>query len=155
GRDGRAVHDRRVRGVRVVPDQRGASRRPFRKGLVQWRDRVGAVMRGMPLCDRCDESHWVCEAHDNVPWLACNCGAPGMLCPDCGSESHPNLPPGFTVDDEWIDKAIEADPVDIVIDEFDDTPSGPPLSPQDIAAARIKLAQWHHPDTFKFEVGTL
>jgi hypothetical protein len=58
-------------------------------------------------CTRCDDAYWVCEEHNNVPWergpslRACNCGAPGMPCPDCnrsaGPHDPPKMPPGFMV----------------------------------------------------------
>jgi hypothetical protein len=60
-----------------------------------------------PKCARCDNTRWICEAHDDLPWdcgsspRACKCGAPGMPCPDCnastGPHDPPELPPGFTV----------------------------------------------------------
>jgi hypothetical protein len=56
--------------------------------------------------------------------------------------------------EDWIDKAIDADPVELDIDEFDE-PSGPPLSPEEIEAARLSLARWQIPDAFKAEVDAL
>jgi hypothetical protein len=56
--------------------------------------------------------------------------------------------------DDWIDEAIEADPVELDIDEFDE-PSGSPLSPEEIEAARVSLAQWQSPDVFKTAVDAL
>jgi len=53
--------------------------------------------------------------------------------------------------DDWIDKAIEADPVELDINEFDE-PSGPPLSALGIEAARVSLGQWQTPDAFKAAV---
>jgi hypothetical protein len=50
--------------------------------------------------------------------------------------------------DDWIDKVIEADPLELDIDEFDE-PLGPPLSLAEIEAARGSLAQWQSPDGFK------
>jgi hypothetical protein len=61
------------------------------------------VVRMIPSCPRCDDTYWVCEAHDDRPWdsgatsRSCTCGAPGMPCPDCNSESRPKMLPGFTV----------------------------------------------------------
>jgi hypothetical protein len=58
-------------------------------------------------CERCDGALWVCEAHSDLPSdiraspRACQCGAPGMRCPDCnasaGPHEPPKLPPGFMV----------------------------------------------------------
>jgi hypothetical protein len=48
-------------------------------------------------------------------------------------------------DDDWIDEALDADPVELDIDECDE-PSGPPPSPEEIEAARIALARWQSPD---------
>jgi hypothetical protein len=56
--------------------------------------------------------------------------------------------------DDWIDRAVEADPVDMDIDEFDG-PSGPPLSPEEIEAARMSLAEWQRPGVFKVAVDAL
>ena len=77
-----------------------------------------------------------------------------MPCPDCNTGDPPTLPSATRLED-LIDRAIEADLGDLDFDEFDDPPPGPPLSPQDIEAARTKLAQWQHPDAFKFEVDAL
>jgi hypothetical protein len=55
---------------------------------------------------------------------------------------------------DWIDEAIEADPIDLDIDEFDE-PSGPPLSPEEIDVARASLARWQSPDMFKAAVDAL
>jgi hypothetical protein len=56
--------------------------------------------------------------------------------------------------DHWIDRAIEADPVELDFDEFD-APSGPPPSPEEIDAARVSLAQWQSPAAFKASVDAL
>lgn len=56
--------------------------------------------------------------------------------------------------DIWINKAIEADPVEIDIDEFDE-PSGPLLSSEEIEPAQMSLARWQSPDAFKVEVDRL
>jgi hypothetical protein len=56
--------------------------------------------------------------------------------------------------DDWMDKAIEADLVELDIDEFDG-PSGPPLSHEDIEVARVRLARWQGPDAFKAAVDAL
>ncbi len=50
--------------------------------------------------------------------------------------------------DDWIERAIKADPVELDIDEFDGH-SGPPLSREDIEAARVSLARWQRHDAFK------
>jgi hypothetical protein len=59
-----------------------------------------------PKCARCDDTLWVCEAHNDLSWdraspRACQCGAPGMLCPECNARDDPRdrlkLPPGFGV----------------------------------------------------------
>jgi hypothetical protein len=60
--------------------------------------------------------------------------------------------------DEWIDKAIEADPQTLDADDLDDDldlPAGPPLTPSEIDAARTSLAQWAAPETFKGAVDVL
>jgi hypothetical protein len=51
-------------------------------------------------------------------------------------------------------EAIESDPIEIDIDEFDG-PSGPPLSPEEIHVAQSRLARWQRPDGFKVEVDAL
>jgi hypothetical protein len=58
-------------------------------------------------CQRCDDTGWVCENHDNRPWVdskrACSCMGAGMPCPTCNPDSRridhqpPRLPPGLTV----------------------------------------------------------
>jgi hypothetical protein len=55
---------------------------------------------------------------------------------------------------DWIDKAVEADTVEFDIDEFNE-PSGPPLSPEEIEAARVSLTRWQDPGAFKVEVDAL
>ena len=57
----------------------------------------------------------------------------------------------------WIDEAIEADPVAIDLDDIDEFKevSGPPLSSDDIEAAKASLTQWKTPDKFKAEVDAL
>jgi hypothetical protein len=62
------------------------------------------------------------------------------------------MPPDPT--DDWIDKAIDADPIELNIDELDE-PSGPPLSVEEIEAARVSLAQWQSSDAFKDAVDAL
>ena len=56
--------------------------------------------------------------------------------------------------DDMINRAIEADPIDLDIDELGQ-PSGPPLSVQEIDAARVTLAQWQSPSVFKPAVDAL
>jgi hypothetical protein len=56
--------------------------------------------------------------------------------------------------DDWIDRAIERDPIELDIDEFDE-PSRPPLSPKEIDAGRVSLARWQSPKAFKGEVDAL
>ena len=57
-------------------------------------------------CQRCDSTGWVCENHDDRPWVgsprACSCVGAGMPCSDCNPDSgridqSPRLPPGLTV----------------------------------------------------------
>jgi hypothetical protein len=55
--------------------------------------------------------------------------------------------------DERIDKAIEVTLNEPNADEFDE-PSGPPLSGEEIEAAKTKLTQWQSPDVFKAAVDT-
>jgi hypothetical protein len=50
--------------------------------------------------------------------------------------------------DEFIDKALEAEPLELEIDEFD-PPAGPPLTDGEIRQARQTLAQRQAPDIFK------
>src|SRR5262245_14135358 len=48
------------------------------------------------VCERCDSTGWVCEAHDDQPWISsaasrpCTCGAPGMPCPLCNQSDPPD-----------------------------------------------------------------
>src|SRR5262247_3088008 len=62
----------------------------------------GAIVMS-PTCARCDDTFWVCEAHSRLPSdfgpspRACQCGAPGMPCPDCNTENPPKMPPGLAV----------------------------------------------------------
>src|ERR1700690_4265613 len=56
--------------------------------------------------------------------------------------------------DGWIRRAIEADPVDLDVDEFDGH-SGPLLSPEEIEAARANLAHWQSHDAFKATIDAL
>ena len=54
-------------------------------------------------CNSCEDTGWVCEAHQNRPWNSgaarspCICGAPGMPCSRCNAEEPPRTPPGFRV----------------------------------------------------------
>jgi hypothetical protein len=51
-------------------------------------------------CFPCEDTRWVCEAHDE-PWLgerACSCGGAGAPCPDCNKADLPRMPPGFKVE---------------------------------------------------------
>jgi len=56
-------------------------------------------------CARCQDTYWVCEAHDNRPWdgeYACDCGAAGMPCPSCNpsdKDQPPRPPRGFQRDE--------------------------------------------------------
>jgi hypothetical protein len=60
----------------------------------------------MTNCTRCDNCHWVCEAHPYRPWEgphACGCDAAGMPCPECNASDEltsPVLPRGFVEDDD-------------------------------------------------------
>jgi hypothetical protein len=56
--------------------------------------------------------------------------------------------------DDWIEKANEADRAEPDIDKVDG-PLGPPLSPEEIEAARVSLARWQSPDVFKAAIDTL
>ena len=38
-------------------------------------------------CERCKGSGWICEMHNRVSWHACECGEPGMPCPECNDGS--------------------------------------------------------------------
>jgi hypothetical protein len=53
-------------------------------------------------CARCQDCRWVCEVHDNRPWLGEHgCGAAGMPCPRCNKikdGEYPALPAGFVAD---------------------------------------------------------
>ena len=51
-------------------------------------------------CTACDDTRWVCEAHDDRPWegpRACTCGGAGMPCPVCNTKEPPEMPAGFRV----------------------------------------------------------
>jgi hypothetical protein len=51
--------------------------------------------------------------------------------------------------DDWIDKALEADPLPIDIDdEDDDEPVGPPPTESELDAGQQLLVQWQSPDDF-------
>jgi hypothetical protein len=60
-------------------------------------------------CTRCQDTYWVCEAHDDRSWdgeNACGCGAAGMPCPTCNpadKDHPPRLPAGFVRDDSLDD----------------------------------------------------
>jgi len=58
-------------------------------------------MSDQPRCDRCASSGWVCEEHDDLAWDAgddgCDCGAPGMPCPNCNKGQTPRMVAGSTV----------------------------------------------------------
>jgi len=56
---------------------------------------------------RCDDSRWVCEVHDQRPFLGentCDCGAAGAPCPTCNRTDPedpadlPEMPPGFVIE---------------------------------------------------------
>jgi hypothetical protein len=55
-------------------------------------------------CLLCDDTGWVCEAHQDQPWEgphACQCGAAGAPCPACnssGQDEPPRMPKGFEPD---------------------------------------------------------
>lgn len=59
----------------------------------------------MAVCQKCDNSRWVCEDHPNLPWdgssdapNACDCGgagAPCLVCNPCDEEHAPQMPPGY------------------------------------------------------------
>jgi|EndMetStandDraft_8_1072994.scaffolds.fasta_scaffold16872_4 hypothetical protein len=61
-------------------------------------------------CARCQDTYWVCEAHDDRPWdgpHACGCGAAGAPCPTCNVPKPgeaPRLPAGFVPDNEGPDR---------------------------------------------------
>ena len=47
-------------------------------------------------CERCNDSGWVCEAHDEHAWLIdgeSHCKAPGIPCPDCNPSDGRGDPP--------------------------------------------------------------
>jgi hypothetical protein len=61
----------------------------------------------MRYCLRCDNSRWVCETHDDRPFLgdnACDCGGAGAPCPACNRTDPsdpaniPAMPPGFLIE---------------------------------------------------------
>ena len=56
--------------------------------------------------------------------------------------------------DDWIDRAIAADPVELDFDEFSE-PSGPPLSSEEIEVGRSNLIRCQEPELFKIAVDTL
>ena len=55
-----------------------------------------------PICNRCDDTGWVCENHPDKPWdktlpHGCECGA-GAPCPTCNpsdKDHPPRMPPDF------------------------------------------------------------
>jgi hypothetical protein len=62
----------------------------------------------------------------------------------------------MTIDDDWIDKACEADPLpieDIGDDESADV--GPPLTSEEIESARARLALWQAAQIFRDDVKAL
>jgi hypothetical protein len=58
------------------------------------------------------------------------------------------LAPNDAMDDDWIDKLLEADPLTIDIDDDDDEPVGPPPTDSELDAAQRLLIQWQSPDDF-------
>lgn len=54
-----------------------------------------------PRCILCDDTGWVCENHQDQPWMgphACSCGGAGAPCPKCNQADDgdvPRLPEGF------------------------------------------------------------
>ena len=50
--------------------------------------------------------------------------------------------------DDWIDQALEADPLTIDIDDDDDEPVGPRPTKIELDAAQQLLIQWQSPDDF-------
>jgi hypothetical protein len=56
--------------------------------------------------------------------------------------------------DDWIDEVIDADPVELDVDEIEG-PFGPPLTVEETEGARVSLAQWQSPDAFKAAVDAL
>ena len=47
-------------------------------------------------CERCNDSGWVCEAHDELAWLIegePHCKAPGVPCPECNHSDGRDDPP--------------------------------------------------------------
>jgi hypothetical protein len=61
-------------------------------------------------CMRCEDTGWVCEAHQDRSWDGphpCGCGAAGAPCPACNAperDEPPRLPDGFRTDfdkDGW------------------------------------------------------
>jgi hypothetical protein len=58
----------------------------------------------MATCPRCDDCRWICEVHQNKPWIgsqACPCDAVGMPCPECnpGNRLTPPRSAGVVADD--------------------------------------------------------
>jgi len=50
--------------------------------------------------------------------------------------------------DDWIDKALEADPLTVDIDDDDDEPVGPPPTESELDAGQQLLVQWQSPQDF-------
>jgi hypothetical protein len=57
--------------------------------------------------------------------------------------------------DGWIDDLCEADAFPIDIDDEDDEPAGPPLTAEEIDAARVRLAEWQSAEAFSKDVKAL
>ena len=61
---------------------------------LKMRKRRSQMKAALPRCARCNNSGWVCEHHDYIPWDEGNaecCGGAGAPCRDCNSA--PNVMP--------------------------------------------------------------
>jgi hypothetical protein len=70
------------------------------------------------------------------------------------SDAEFHMPDSF---DEWIEKVCEAEPLPVDLDDDDDGESviGPPLTTEEILAARVRLARWQCVKTFSSDTKTL
>jgi hypothetical protein len=62
----------------------------------------GDVLMNVQSCARCDDCRWVCENHNDRPWLGeRGCGGAGAPCPICNAADAatvPEMPDGFQAD---------------------------------------------------------
>jgi hypothetical protein len=76
-----------------------------------------------------------------------------LICETCQMQNS-YMPDSF---DEWIEKVCEAEPLPVDLDDDDDGESviGPPLTTEEILAARVRLARWQCVKTFSSDTKTL